>query len=167
MTKSEGYALEFSFSEMDYGEAREKAIRAELDKAIEKQDAESALKLYYVFMEENTFHGNDYNGILLFPEYTAFFEKHPELWDEYNHDLMWAYKWAVGNLNNFWQLPLEQIEKMFEQYWDFCKRFNYNPRSYYHKIIELMLDDIYVENENPTFNGMTIQEAYKKFYPQG
>ena len=163
MTKSEGYALEFSFSEMDYGEAREKAIRAELDKAIEKQDAESALKLYYVFMEENTFHGNDYNGILLFPEYTAFFEKHPELWDEYNHDLMWAYKWAVGNLNNFWQLPLEQIEKMFEQYWDFCKRFNYNPRSYYHKIIELMLDDIYVENENPTFNGMTIQEAYKKF----
>ena len=163
MTKSEGYALEFSFSEMDYGEAREKAIRAELDKAIEKQDAESALKLYYVFMEENTFHGNDYNGILLFPEYTAFFEKHSELWDEYNHDLMWAYKWAVGNLNNFWQLPLEQIEKMFEQYWDFCKRFNYNPRSYYHKIIELMLDDIYVENENPTFNGMTIQEAYKKF----
>ncbi len=163
MTRSEGYAQGYPFEEMDYGEAREKAVRAEIDKAIEKQDARSALELYYVFMEENTFHGNDYNGILIFPEYTAFFEKHPELWDDYNHDLMWSYKWVVGNVQNFYQLSLDQIEKMFEDYGNFCKRFNYNPRSYYHKIFSLMLDNIYDGSEGCTFNGMTIQEAYKKY----
>ena len=67
MTKSEGYAQNYPFVDMEYGEAREKAVRAELDKAIQKQDTKSAMELYYIFMEENTFHGNDYNGILLFP----------------------------------------------------------------------------------------------------
>ena len=163
MTKSEGYAQNYPFVDMEYGEAREKAVRAELDKAIQKQDTKSAMELYYIFMEENTFHGNDYNGILLFPEYTAYFESHPELWDEYNHDLMWAYKWVVGNLNYFPQISLTQIEKMFDHYREFCKRFNYNPRSYYHKLVSLMLDDIYDGSDNCTFNGMTIQQAHKKF----
>lgn len=160
MTKTEMYAQKYDFAMMDHGEAREKAIKAELDKAIEQQDAHSALELYYVFMDENFFHGDDYNSTILFPEYTAYFNKHPELHEEFQHDLMWSYKWIIGGIGNFPQLPLKQIENLFNQYIDFCKRFNYNLRSYYHKLINFMIHHI---RTGDTFCGMTVQEAYKKF----
>lgn len=160
MTKTEGYAQKYDFARMEHGEAREKAIKEELEKAIEKQDAHSALELYYIFMDENGFHGNYYNAVILFPEYTAYFDKHPELHEEFNHDLMWSYKWIIGTIGDFPQLPLSQIEKLFDQYIDFSKRFNYNLRSYYHKLEAFMRSNIELDT---AFCGLTVNEVHKKF----
>ncbi len=160
MTKSEMYAQKYDFAVMEHGEARKKAIKEEIDKAIEKQDAHSVLELYYIYIDESAFHGDDYDGTIIFPEYTAYFDKHPEFQEEFHHDLMWSYKWIIGSIGNFTQLPLKQIENLFEQYIDFCKRFNYNLRSYYHKLINFMIHNVLPEDK---FCGLTIKEAYKKF----
>lgn len=148
------------FDGLDHGEARLKGIKAALDEALEKQDAESALELYDEFMSEDTMHGNMYSSIIMFPEYVAYFESHPELQEEYSHNLVWDYKWVLGNISDFYQISLTQIEKVFDQYIDFCKRFNYNLRSYYHKLESFIRSDI-MGNGNGTFCGMTAEEAHK------
>ena len=147
------------FDNLDHGSARLSAIKNALDEALERQDNDSVLSLYNAYMNEDTMHGDMNNAIIIFPEYVAFFENHPELHKQHSHSLIWSYKWVIGNLNNFYQIPLDRIEKLFDDYMNICKRFNYNLRSYYHKIEEFIRTEIMV-NGDEKFCGMTVQEAH-------
>lgn len=144
---------------LERGSARAKGIKKALDYALEQQDVDGAFQLYHDFMNEDVMHGNSYQAIILFPEYVAYFEEHPDKQQEYNHDLMWTYKWIIGNIQDFPQIPLSQIENIYNQYMDFCKRFNYNLRTYYGSIaffIQLHL------GKNGKFCGLTAEEAHSK-----
>lgn len=154
----EEYEEQF-YEGLERGESRAKGIKKALDYALEQQDVDGAFQLYYTFMNEDVIHGNSYQATILFPEYVAYFEEHPDKQQEYNHDVMWTYKWIIGNVSNFPQIPLSQIESIFTQYKDFCKRFNYNLRTYYEGItffIQTML------GKDGEFCGLTAKQAHSE-----
>ena len=62
------YEQEF-FDGLDNGAARRNGIRKAIDAALEKQDAENAMELYYQFIEEDIFHCDNLQATLVFPEY--------------------------------------------------------------------------------------------------
>ncbi len=147
------------FENIEHGTVRFEAVKKALDSAMDNQDAEAALYLYYELMYEDVFHGNCYNSTILFPEYLAYFEKHPELEQEHSHNVMWAYKWVIHNLKNFHQIPLAQIEKIYDQYAVFCKKFGYSMRSYYEFLACFIMDQMEKEQK---FCDLTSIEALQK-----
>lgn len=152
----EEYEEQF-FEGLERGEPRAKGIKRALDYALEQQDTDAAFQLYYKFMNEDVIHGNAYQAIILFPEYVAYFEDNPDYQDEYNHDLMWTYKWIIGNVQDFYQIPLTQIENIFVQYRDFCQRFNYNLRTYYDGICGFIIPQMGIDGK---FCGLTAKQAH-------
>ncbi len=143
---------------LDRGTPRAKGIKAALDYALEQQDVDGALQLYYKYMNEDVMHASSYNAIILFPEYVAYFEQHPDKHAEYNHDVMWTYKWIIGNIEEFYQIPMSQIEDIYNQYREFCKRFNYNLRTYYEALRHFIPEYL---GEDREFCGMTMQQAHE------
>ena len=131
------------FDGMDHGEARLKGIKAALDDALQQQDHDAILMLYYEYIAEDVLHGSSYKATIIFPEYVAYFEAHPEKHEDYNHDVMWSYKWILDSISEFYQISLEKVEDLYRQYKDFCKRFNYNLRTYYESLCFFAADNIH------------------------
>ncbi len=154
----EEYEEQF-YEGLERGSVRAKGIKKALDYALEQQDVDGAFQLYEKFMNEDVMHGNSYQAIILFPEYVAYFENHPEKQQDYNHDVMWVYKWIIANVLDFPQIPLSQIEDLYEQYRDFCKRFNYNLRTYYANIAFLIQVHL---GKDGVFCGMTAKQAHSE-----
>ncbi|MEE0858959.1 MAG: hypothetical protein U0M12_05785 [Acutalibacteraceae bacterium] len=132
------YEDEF-YAGLEHGEARLKGIKRALDNALEKQDIKNALYLYNEYVSESIFYDDCYYAIIIFPEYLALFEKYPEYQNECKHDVMWAYKWVVFNMDEYHQIPLSNIINIYKQYEDFCTRFNYNKRTYYQTLESLLI----------------------------
>ena len=135
--------MEFSEYERIYDEAAHGAprcgrIRQALDMALEQADIENALRLYYVFIEEDTFYSDNFQSVILFPEYLDLFEKYPQYHEQFSYYLMWAFKWISSSAADFYQISLQQITDIYRQYGEYCDKLHYNKRSYYRKIWCLM-----------------------------
>ncbi len=152
----EEYEEQF-YEGLERGESRARGIKKALDYALEQQDVDAVFQLYQEFMNEDVMHSNSYQAIVLFPEYVAYFEEHPEKQDEYQHDVMWTYKWIIGNIIDFYQIPLSQIESIYQQYQEFCKRFHYNLRTYYDGICGFILSHL---GKDASFCGLTAKQAH-------
>lgn len=145
------------FYEKEHGPVRLKAIRNAIDAAVTANDKEPAMMLYYQFINEDIFHGNNYQATIIFPEYLAYFEKYPELEKEYQHDIMWTYKWIISNFYLFPQISLKQIKNIFDKYADMCRRFHFSLRTYYNNLSHFIANDM---EPDQTFCGMTAKEAH-------
>ncbi len=157
------YEQEF-FSDLEKGAPRRSGIRRAIDAALEKQDAEGALELYHEFIEEDTFNCDALQSTLIFPEYLAYFEAHEELQEKYQRDVMWCFKWVLDNFYTFYQIPMEQIERIFVQYADFCKKYNYSLRTYY-QFLNIFIRD-YIP-QGGAFLGVTAKEAFNRMLKAG
>lgn len=147
------------FEGLERGLPRLNGIRNALDEALQTQDVEGALQLYYEYMDEDVIHNDGYKAVLLFPEYVSFFEQHPEMHEDYNRDMMWSYKWVLNGIADFPQISLEKIESLYNQYADFCKRFNYGLRSYYNSLWRFIFEYV---GKDKKFCGVDTREAHKK-----
>ena len=152
------------FNNLEKGAPRRNGIRRAIDAALEKQDAEGALTLYHEFIEEDTFNCDNLQATLIFPEYLAYFEAHEELQERFQRDVMWCFKWVLANFYEFYQIPMEQIERIFVQYADFCKKYNYSLRTYYESLNVFIRDYIVPEG---TFLGVTAKEAFRRMLRTG
>lgn len=146
------------YKNLDNGVPKREGIRHAINAALEQHDWKGALDLYYEFMHEDVFYCDSYQSIIVFPEYLALFENHPELQDCYQYDVMWVYKWVVGNIDDFYQIPMSQIVNIYKQYYDFCTRFGYSKRTYYHKLWNLLYDNGCFEY----FDVESVQDCHKK-----
>lgn len=146
------------YKDLSNGESKREGIRRAINAALEQHDWKGALDLYYEFMHEDVFYCDCYQSVIVFPEYLALFEQHPELQDNYQYDVMWVYKWVLGNIDEFYQIPMSQIVKIYRQYYDFCTRFGYSKRTYYHKLWNLLDDSGCFEY----FDVGSVQECHKK-----
>lgn len=134
MKHTEFYKYDKYYQNLENGVPRINGIKKAINAAREKQDWENALNLYAVLIEEDIFHNDSFQAIIIFPEYLALFEKYPEYQPACQKDIMWCYKWLLGSIKDSWQLSLEQIKNIFEQYAALCNRFNYSKRTYYRQL---------------------------------
>ncbi|MBR3630728.1 MAG: hypothetical protein IKN55_09735 [Oscillospiraceae bacterium] len=113
---------------LEHGKARLDALNA----AITEADAESAhnWRIYfrYEYIEESIFHDDSYKAVIRFPEMLAVFDEHPELEDDYYDDILQAYKWVLENMQDYYQISREEIEKYYGDYERRCRKYGYSLR---------------------------------------
>jgi len=83
----------------------EMARRADLQK-----DMEHAVRARTEIVNAGTWSGNYEKALIAFNWLLAQYDRDPESVPDISH-LMWMYKWIIGELYHFPQIPLKQIEK--------------------------------------------------------
>ncbi len=112
----------------------EKAIK--LAEAHNNIDFQFKAKLEYI--DATTFCNMPEKGLAIFPWLLAVIEKYPDRFDDW--DIMWRYKWVIGDLPLIPQLPLAQINMAVE---DFVKTYEskgYGQQTIYEYRRELAID---------------------------
>lgn len=115
-----------------------------LNTAIQEADAEDAheWRIYfrYEYVEESIFHDDSYKAVIRFPELLAIFDEHPELDEDYYHDVMQAYKWVLENMKDYYQISREEIERFYADYEKRCRKYGYSLR-----VAHLKKCDFYIQ----------------------
>ena len=143
---------------MEHGAAR---LEATAD-AIAQADSADAhyWRLYfrYEYLTESNIHGDNFKGLLCFPEYLKIFDEHPELEEDMYHDVMWAFKWLLDDAPDFYQISLDEVENYFEEFKKRSQKYGFSLRTYHMKHAKFYL----------TFNQDLAQIAYANFkhYPR-
>ncbi|SIQ80097.1 hypothetical protein SAMN05518682_3672 [Cellulosimicrobium aquatile] len=100
---------------MPYGLARSTAAAAELERVeAEGPDAARAYALF-VLVESYVWGGEVTKAYLPFTKMLRWWDEHPEHFDaEDTHSLFWSFKWMVGHLMEFPDVPAAQIERTLD-----------------------------------------------------
>lgn len=122
------------FEELAAGEARLKYLKKCIEKSDSKKNYSDSLKLRYMYIEESMFNGDNFKALIMFPEYMAMFNEHPDAHSE--HSFMIAFKWILEDMLDFYQVSSENIEDYFEKFKEYCIKFGYSLRTYYMKKIK-------------------------------
>ncbi len=122
-----------TIGEAEHGTAR----LAVLADAIREADEAGAhnWRFYFRFenIRESVFHDDAFKAILSFPELLKIYDEHPELEDEYEDDMLLAFKWVIENATDFYQVSREQIDRNFEEYKRRCEYSDVSMRVYHMK----------------------------------
>ena len=96
---------------LDEGAPRMDALKTAISAADQENDYWSGLALRYLYIKESIFADDAFQAIIMFPEYLALFDAHPEFEEEFSADIMWAFKWVLENSRDFYQVSLDRAEK--------------------------------------------------------
>lgn len=118
---------------LDEGAPRMDALKTAISAADSENDCWSGLALRYLYIKESIFGDDAFQAIIMFPEYLALFDAHPEFEEEFSADIMWAFKWVLENSRDFYQVSLEQAEKYFDEFKKRCERYGAGNGAYYMK----------------------------------
>ncbi|MBQ8781788.1 MAG: hypothetical protein IJZ72_08965 [Oscillospiraceae bacterium] len=121
------------FHELSEGKERIQYLKKCIDEADREQDCKLALELRYLHIKESTFNEDNLDSLIVFPEYMALFDKHPDLHDKYT--FMFAFKWIIESIMNFPQVSIEMAESYFEEFKKRCEMYGYTLKIYYMKQI--------------------------------
>lgn len=121
-----------NYQQYEHGHARLKAIKKAIDEADKAGDARWRFNFRYEFIRESVFHCDDLDSIIVFPEMMAVFDENEELNtdDDCIHDLMWSFKYILDGAKTFSNVSTEQIEKLFEEFSERCKKYGFSQRTH-------------------------------------
>ncbi len=119
------------YDQLKHGEERYKYLK----KLIAEEDAahnySEAFDLRYKYIEESVMHDDLFKGIIMFPEFMAYYDAHSDVCEQ--HSLMWAFKWILEDVVDFYQVSSEKIEEYFEEFRRRCEEYGFSLRTYYMK----------------------------------
>ncbi len=121
---------------------------AEADK---EKDAKQMVTLRHDYIYQSVFHGDNFKGIIMFPEFMKVFDENPGVFPP--SSFMFPFKWILENTSEFYQVSVEQIDRYYERFKKYIEKFGYTMRTYYLKKYHSYLD---IDRE------MAI-ESFKKF----
>ena len=125
---------------MEHGSARLEATAKAIQEADEENQHYWRLYFRYEYIIESTMHGDNFKGLLCFPEYLRIFDEHPEYEDDMYQDMMWAFKWLVGYLDDYYQISLEEVRHYFEEFRKRSEKYGFSLRTYYMKQASFWLE---------------------------
>jgi len=140
--------------EMQHGSARLNAIADAIREADDASAHNWRIYFRYQFIQESVFHDDCFKAIIRFPEMLQIFDEHPELQDEYEDDMMIAFKWVLENSFDFYQISKAEIEKYFEEFKKRCQKCDVSLRVYHMKRTKYLLK----------VNMEEAQKEYKLFH---
>ena len=120
---------------LERGAPRLKVYKEAINAANMEKDADNELEFMYSYISEAIFHDDNYKAVLMFPEYMALFDAHPEFQACHQLDFMRAFKYIIENVYDYYQISLEQVDKYFDEYKERCIKYGYSLRTYYMKYI--------------------------------
>lgn len=126
---------------VEHGKARIAAIRSAIEEADKNEDLPFRLYFRAELCKESDFYGDCMDMMVVFPEMLAILDRHSdapltryEARSGYKNAMdraLWIYKWLVGTCVEFYQIPLEDCMKYFEDFKRRCIAFGYNLKPYY------------------------------------
>ena len=131
--------LKNNYDAMAHGKAKIAAMR----NAIEEADANEDRPYQFYFREdlcsESTFYGDELDLLVIFPELLALADRYPDTpttkFDSYYNDavdhILWVYKWVLSACEVYYQIPMEDCLKFFEDFKQRCIAYGYTLRPYY------------------------------------
>lgn len=145
--------LETEYKKVKHGKARISAIRQAVCKAEENHDLAYQIKFLADLCYESCFYEDSMDMLVAFPQALALLDKNPEIptipgdtvYKNGLDRMLEVYKWVISCCSNFYQIPLEDCKKFFE---DFKKRsigFGYNLKPYYGELYYFYedIDEVY------------------------
>lgn len=129
-----------AYDEMEHGKIRMSGIRSAIEAADAHQDTSYRIYFRLELCRESVFYGDGLDMMVIFPQALAIIDQYPDT-EATVHELgysnsldhiLWVYKWMLEECADFYQVPLEDCLKFFE---DFKKRslaYGYNLRPYYY-----------------------------------
>jgi len=118
---------------LSVGKERINYLKKCIDEADKAKDYRLSLELRYLHIKESTFNEDNLDSLIVFPEYMALYDKHPDLHDRYT--FMYAFKWIIESIMNFPQVSIEMAESYFEEFKRRCEMYGYTLKVYYMKQI--------------------------------
>lgn len=124
------------YNQLADGKPKLEGIKLAIKEADNNKDYHWALYFREEYIKESVFEDDSFNALIMFPEYMALFDSHPELQDSHQFTFMIRFKWIIENITSFYQISKEQVDKYFEEFKNRCNKYGYSLRSYYMKHTE-------------------------------
>ena len=125
--------------EMEHGSARLDTIADAIREADNASAHNWRIYFRYHFIKESIFHDDCFKAIIRFPELLQIYDEHPELQEDYEDDVMIAFKWTLENSFDFYQISKAEIEKYFEEFKKRCEKCGVSLRVYHMKRTKYLL----------------------------
>lgn len=122
------------YKQLPHGNLRINAIKKAIETADYEKSPECSLKCRYDYLHEVEFYGDEFEAVLMFPEYISIYDnyyKEIQNYKDMNYDMLLVYTWVLYSVNDFYQIPKAKIMEYFE---DFKKRLlqnGYSLKTYY------------------------------------
>ncbi len=119
--------------ELEHGTARLEALEDAIAQADQASEHFWRINFRYEYIKESVFHDDNFKAILMFPQLLRVFDEHPEFEDECCHDVMWAFKWVLENMPDYYQISKAEIDQYYEEFEQRSRRYGHSLRVYYMK----------------------------------
>ena len=128
------------YNSMEHGKAKIDAMRRAIQEADANEDRPYQFFFRIDLCRESTFYGDELDLLVIFPELLALADRYPNtpstqfdsgFNDAVDH-ILWVYKWVLSACECYYQIPMDDCMKFFE---DFKRRsiaYGYNLRPYYY-----------------------------------
>lgn len=140
--------LKRAYNQVEHGKAREDAIRSAIEAADAHEDTPFRIYFRLDLCEESDFYGDSLDMMVVFPEILAIADRYPDtpatcfnsFYKNAMAHILWVYKWILGSCTDFYQIPMADCLKFFEDFKRRSQAYGYNLRPYYS-----LLHDFYEE----------------------
>lgn len=132
------------YDALPHGKAKEDGIREAIKAADQNNDVPFMIYFREQLCHETCFYGDIMHMMVIFPEMLSIIDKHPDIpstqfdtnYDNALDHILWIYKWVISECSSFYQIPMQDCLKFFE---DFKKRsisYGYNLKPYYRALYQ-------------------------------
>ena len=132
-------AIKKQYDNIQHGKARMAAIKNAIEEADRNKDIKFMIYFREDLCEESCFYGDETEMMVIFPEILNLADRYPDApstqfdtaYENAAEHVLWVYKWVVGRCSAFYQIPMEDCIKFFE---DFKRRsiaYGFNLKPYY------------------------------------
>ncbi len=131
--------LKEEYDRTEHGRVRISCIRSAIEAADAHEDTSYRIYFRLELCRESTFYGDGMDMMVIFPEVLAIIDRYPDTpstvyeWsyaDSMDH-ILWVYKWVLEECENFYQIPMEDCLKFYEDFKRRSLAYGYNLRPYY------------------------------------
>ena len=120
--------LFYEANRLPHGEAQVRIVEEAVRLADATQDLDWMFDARKQLIEAATFAGHTEKMYPAFAWCLSQYEKTPERFGYHEYELLWYFKWALGNVCEVPQLSMDKIEAMFEQMSKMYRDCGYNQR---------------------------------------
>ena len=122
-----------------HGKTRLAAIKSAIEMADQNNDIPFMIYFREDLCEESCFYGNNMEMMVIFPDILKLSDRYPDApstqfdtnFKNALEHILWVYKWVVGQCSSFYQIPMEDCIKFFEDFKKRSQSYGYNLRPYY------------------------------------
>ncbi|KQO15773.1 hypothetical protein ASF12_27525 [Paenibacillus sp. Leaf72] len=120
------------------GAAQLEVLEAAVRLADAEGDIENGFYARHQIVKTAGFHGFPLKAIIAFSWQLGQYDQNPEEYD--GRSLLWRYKWIIGTISNFPEIPMSQIQELLEDLGKRYKEHGYSNRTYLYFRSRLALD---------------------------